>query len=219
MVETEKKKDDRYRNWVFIVYPESAPENWKDIIDDFHIPWACSPIHDKDINPGTLELKKPHYHVLLAFEGKKSYDQVLEFTVLVNGTVPQRVQSLRGMVRYFAHLDNPEKYQYSITDIKCFGGFDVNSALLPTSSEEQQILHEIRDFIRDSDIFDFDVFMNFCDDHGKEDWAWCASKTSTLFVTAYINSRFKRVKTALDDQMQKLEKLKSELEVMQHETS
>ncbi|WP_225354628.1 Rep family protein, partial [Ligilactobacillus murinus] len=58
------KKDDRARTWTFIVYPESAPENWRDLLDEYHVPWVESPLHDKDINPdGTV--KKAHWHVIL----------------------------------------------------------------------------------------------------------------------------------------------------------
>ena len=39
-----KAKDGRTRNWNVIVYPESAPENWRQIIDDLHIEWAESPL-------------------------------------------------------------------------------------------------------------------------------------------------------------------------------
>lgn len=52
-------KDKRFktRAWTFIVYPDSAPDNWRDILDELHIPWVESPLHDKDQNP-TGEQKK-----------------------------------------------------------------------------------------------------------------------------------------------------------------
>ena len=46
----ERKPDVRARAWTFIVYPESAPENWRDVLDRFHLQWACSPLHDRDVN-------------------------------------------------------------------------------------------------------------------------------------------------------------------------
>ena len=50
------KKDVRARTWTFILYPESAPENWRYILDGYHIPWVESPLHDKDVNPdGTVK--------------------------------------------------------------------------------------------------------------------------------------------------------------------
>ena len=58
--EKAKKADSRARNWSLVVYPESAPENWRDILDDYHIPWVESPLHDKDINPDG-EIKKAHW--------------------------------------------------------------------------------------------------------------------------------------------------------------
>ena len=67
-------KDTRTRVWTFLVYPDSAPENWRDLLDEQHIEFIVSPLHDRDINP-TGEPKKPHWHLMLTFEGKKSYEQ------------------------------------------------------------------------------------------------------------------------------------------------
>ena len=57
-----------------IVYPESAPSDWMNILEEQHIQALISPLHDKDIdkegNP-----KKPHYHVVLIFESLKSPKQ------------------------------------------------------------------------------------------------------------------------------------------------
>ena len=60
------KEDTRSRLWVFVAYPESLPENWLDIIADWHVPCCISPLHDKDINADG-EAKKPHYHIVLQF--------------------------------------------------------------------------------------------------------------------------------------------------------
>lgn len=49
--------DGRTRNWCAVVYPDSAPENWRDILDGQHICWVESPLHDQDVNPGTGEVK------------------------------------------------------------------------------------------------------------------------------------------------------------------
>ena len=50
------------RSWAFVMYPDSMPDNWEEIISSTGLPMAISPLHDKDINP-TGEIKKPHYHV------------------------------------------------------------------------------------------------------------------------------------------------------------
>ena len=59
---------EKGRDWTFIVYPESAPDNWRELLDDTHLRWIESPLHDKDVNEDG-EIKKPHWHILLSFEG------------------------------------------------------------------------------------------------------------------------------------------------------
>ena len=44
------KEDRRSRLWIFIAYPESLPDNWLDIISEWHISCCVSPLHDRDIN-------------------------------------------------------------------------------------------------------------------------------------------------------------------------
>lgn len=30
-------KESRTRNWMIVVYPDSAPSNWRDVLDELHI--------------------------------------------------------------------------------------------------------------------------------------------------------------------------------------
>lgn len=60
------EKDTRVRNWSWIVYPESAPENWRQLLDETGEKWIESPLHDKDINETTDEIKKPHWHIIIS---------------------------------------------------------------------------------------------------------------------------------------------------------
>ena len=55
MPKESKKKDVRARTWTFVQYPESAPENWRDILDGYHIPWVESPLHDRSEEPSCRE--------------------------------------------------------------------------------------------------------------------------------------------------------------------
>jgi len=64
---TEKgEKETRCRNWTFVLYEDSAPVNWRDILDDEHIEWIESPWHDKDVNANG-EPKKKHKHIALLY--------------------------------------------------------------------------------------------------------------------------------------------------------
>ena len=51
-------KEQRSNKWAFLFYRESAPENYLEILEGFHIPFILSPWHDRDINRKTGELKK-----------------------------------------------------------------------------------------------------------------------------------------------------------------
>lgn len=42
--------NNRSNKWAFILYKESAPENYFEILESLQIPFILSPWHDKDIN-------------------------------------------------------------------------------------------------------------------------------------------------------------------------
>lgn len=142
----EKRRGTRALSWNVIVYPESAPTDWRDVLDSEHIRWIESPLHDKDTNP-TGELKKAHWHVLLLFDSQKSLEQVKALTERLNAPQPQICKSAKGSVRYMIHMDNPEKYQYDKSDIIAHGGADANEYFAPTSSEIESLIIEMEDFI------------------------------------------------------------------------
>lgn len=144
----------RTRSWTFIVYPESAPENWRDIIDNEHIQWVESPLHDKDINANG-EPKKPHWHVLVMYESVKTYEQVKELTDKLHTPAPQKCNGAKGLVRYMAHLDNPEKVQYDRHQIIGHGGADVSELLRPSASESLALQAEMIDFIVKYDVSEY----------------------------------------------------------------
>lgn len=155
-MKNKKAKDTRSRNWTLIVYPESAPKNWRSILDNEHISWIESPKHDKDINPdGTI--KKAHWHILLMFATNKSFSQVKEVCDLIHSPIPQACRNIVGMVRYFIHADNPEKYQYDKRELLGHCGVDPFQ-YLQTSTQKRtddiKKVEKIVDFIEENDIFE-----------------------------------------------------------------
>lgn len=179
---------DRTRIWAAVVYPESAPENWRDILDDYHIEWAESPLHEFDTNP-TGEVKKAHWHIVLAFDGPKSYEQVVEILAPLNGPIPQRCHSLKGAVRYFAHLDNPEKHQYSVSDIVAHGGFDVTAALAPSASERYDIIAEMVEFVKTEGITEYQDLMDYAMTERRDTWFPMLCDSCTVVMQQYIKSQ------------------------------
>lgn len=180
---------DRTRVWCAVVYPESAPELWRDTLDEAHIEWAESPLHDKDADPGTGECKKPHWHILLAFDGPKSYEQVLELLAPLNCTIPQRCHSLRGAVRYFCHLDNPEKFQYPVSGIVAHGGFDLASALAPTASQRYELIAEMEEWCISSGCVEFCDLLDYAAHERREDWFPLLCDSCAFVMTQFLRSR------------------------------
>lgn len=155
---------------------------------------AISPLHDRDVNP-TGEPKKPHYHVILAYSGPTSYNVV---KALTNGTlgqtIPQALEQIEGYYRYFTHKDNPEKAQYSASDIETINGFDVRNYIDLTKSEVVRIKREIQAFIRDNEIMEYADLMDLLMDAGEEmaDHYEVAAN-NTVFFDRYLSSRRFRV--------------------------
>jgi hypothetical protein len=181
-------KKCRCRNWTFVLYPESCPQNWKAVLDELNIEYVVSPLHDKDLNANN-EPKKPHYHIMLMFGGVKAYEQVAEFTNALNGTVPQQVHNAKSLVRYMAHLDNPEKAQYDIKDIVCGGGVDVSSLLKPSAAERYTLIREMIVFCSEHNIVEFKDLMDYAMVSHFDDWFPLLCDNSAFVMQQYIKSQ------------------------------
>lgn len=181
-------KDSRTRNWTFVLYEDSAPDNWREILDDLHIEWIESPWHDKDVNADGLP-KKKHKHIALLFGGVKSYEQVKEVSDKLNSPIPQRCHNVKSMVRYMAHLDNPEKAQYSVSDIKAHGGVDLAELLRPSSSERYTLLREMIGYVRSAGVTEFQDLVDYASSERFDDWFPLLCDNSSYFIGQYIKSQ------------------------------
>lgn len=184
------KNDVKKRNWAFVVYPESAPADWRERLQKSGLQCAISPLHDQDTNPDG-EPKKPHYHVILVYGSPTTYNNV---KALTNGqlgqTVPQPLEQVRGYYRYLTHADNPEKAQYSAGDIQLLNGFDIRDFVEMTKSEVMRYKRELLAFVRDNDILEYSDLLDILMDGGEAtaDFLEVASN-HTLMLTKYIASR------------------------------
>ena len=192
MAETIKK-----RNWTFVLYPESAPKDWLEQIKLSGLLAAVSPLHDKDVNP-TGEPKKAHYHILLVYSGPTTYNAVAKFTASLNATIPQALESVRGMYRYFSHKDNPEKYQYPEGDIVALNGFNIADLVELTKSEVNELKMNILKLIRDIDIYEYSGLVDFLIDNGMTA-EYDVAINNTFFFHTYITSRRNAVRQEAED--------------------
>ena len=180
-------KEKRSSKWTFLLYPESAPKHYQEILNKMQVPWILSPKHDRDVNIKTGELKKAHRHGALFFESLKSYSQVSEL-VSENLHSPEHVEvvmSPKGMYDYFTHAENPEKTQYEISNIESGAGFDLNKFLIEQNADTY--MNDVIDIIEDNDFTEFEELVYYARDNNYSLLTLIVDHTS--FFSKYLDSR------------------------------
>lgn len=180
--------DYRARNWTFLLYPESMQQDAFNIIRSWCIPGYISPLHEPD-----GEDKKPHYHVGLAFSGKKSFSQIKGLAAKVGGVVPSfelaKVEDLGGHVRYMIHKDNPDKQQFSGQDvITSLCGFNVSKFFELTSEELDKIIADMEEFVCDHNITEMQQLKDVARRYYPA-WAHALNHRCMYVMGQYIKSR------------------------------
>lgn len=182
----EKRAGTRTRNYATVVYPESAPKNWMEIVSDLKVETIISPLHDSDINP-TGEPKKPHYHVMIMWESVKTKEQVMEIFKSFGGVGCESVNSVRGMARYFCHLDNPEKFQYPEENVITYGGADYFK-LIGLAVDKYKAIREMIEFCIENSIVEYSDLMEYCM-LNNEGWFRVLCDNGSVAMQNYLRSK------------------------------
>lgn len=186
---SEMKTVVKKRNWAMVLYPDSAPDDWRERLAKTGLQCAVSPLHDRDVDP-TGEKKKAHYHVILCYSGPTAYSVVERLAKSLNQPIPQALEQVRGYYRYLTHADNPEKAQYSPSDIVTINGFDIRDFVELSKSEVLKSKKEIMMLIRDNEITEYADLMDVLLDGGEATAdMFDVASSNTLFFTKYIASR------------------------------
>lgn len=180
-----KASDSRKRNFATVVYPESAPDNWREVLSGYFVPAFISPLHDKDVN-ATGEPKKAHHHVMVMFEGKKSEDQVRELFDSIGGVGLEKVESLRGYARYLCHLDNPEKAQYNPSDVVTLGGSDY-SYTIGIVADKYKAVREMIAFVKANGIVSYADLLEYAAVE-QDTWFRILCDSGTVVMKEYLKS-------------------------------
>lgn len=199
--ETQKKADDkrsgeRTRNWTVVLYPEDLPLNWREILDEKRFKWIESPLHDQDTNPDGTP-KKAHHHAIFMFSSVKTFEQLTGLLKMIFGesetgsivgiAEPQKVSDRGALVRYFAHLDHPDKAQYSINDIIGHNGADPTDVMRYSRTEKQNMIIEMEEFIENNNI------TELCDlskaiRYDFPEWHYVLTTEKTTFFCKLLDS-------------------------------
>ena len=172
------------RYWACVGYPESLPINYIEVLQESGLQVAISPLHDRDVNPDNT-YKKPHYHIILCYEGPTTYNNVKQLTDSLNMTIPIKLESIKGMYRYHLHLDNPEKFQYDDRDRILLNGFDPSIFEL-TKTEVNRLKGQLVDFIVDNDIVEYSDLICLL---REENNLFDVATSHTIFFNTFLCSR------------------------------
>lgn len=176
------------RHFSFVVYPESAPEDWIEQLKKRGLAFVVSPLHDKDVNPDETP-KKAHYHVIVSWGNTTTYRAAKGLCVLLNCPQPQMLKSCNGMYRYLTHKDNPEKYQYKEQPV-CYNGW-----LRPLDNADiANIKREIWQMVYTEDCQEYGELLMVCLQHGQE-YFEVASRNTLFFKSVCDGYRHNPVRT------------------------
>lgn len=181
-----ERKTIEARNFATVVYPESAPENWREILQELKTAVFISPLHDCDCNPDG-EVKKAHYHVMLMYEGKKNINTIRELCATFGGVGCEKVESKRGYARYLCHLDNPEKAQYNPDDVTTYGGENY-TVVIGTVLDKYKAIREMIAYCNDNGIISYSDLVEYCMVN-RDDWFRVLADNGTYMVREYLKSK------------------------------
>lgn len=191
-----KRAGQRTRNWTAVFYVDDLPDDWQSIVDELRFRWIESPVHDKDLNADGTP-KKPHVHTLLMFESVKTIEQVEDllkgaFGESDNGTIvgvakPQRVSDRGSLVRYMAHLDNPEKYQYEVSEIVGHNGADPAELLRYSATETREMIIAMEEYIEQNGIIELADFSRAIR-YEHPEWHTLLATKMTYYFSHFISS-------------------------------
>lgn len=189
-------KQVKRRGFAFLIYPESAPKNWVQVLEETRLRVLISPIHDKDVwtetdelqNPNHVagEVKKAHYHCMIVFDGPSTVASALSVLEPLSINRVEPVASITGMTRYFAHLDNKDKAQYKVDEIIALNGAVVDITRELTPEEKRAIREQVLSWIRDNNVTEYADVVNYAMDC-EPDWLDYVS-TQSIFLGKYLAS-------------------------------
>ena len=175
------------RHWASVIYPESAPKDWLDLLDGLHIKALVSPLHDKDVkDDGSGELKKPHYHVLLSCDGPVTYDVAKSTFDVFGGVGAEQVRSLTGYARYLCHMDNADKTRYSENDVIQLGGADFAEAV-QTNVDRLDAIEQMQQWCDDNNVFSM-AELNRYARANRRDWFRVLNTSAIVPMDSYVKS-------------------------------
>lgn len=192
-----KRKGTRHRGWVWVQYPESVEEKWREKLVNEGVPVFVSPTHDRDANADGTK-KKDHNHAVILWDNPNTYENARAIADAIGAVMPPKnpkpgmpkpyAANVRSALRYLCHLDNPEKAQYDPEKVTCINATLADYyELISSAGDDDLILDEITDFIDEHSVVSFAAFIRYCKQERPE-WKRLAYHKYAALITRYIKS-------------------------------
>lgn len=139
--------------------------------------------------------KKPHVHVMICAPGPQQ-PKWFQDTLASRGihvTYFEKVNSISSMMRYFAHLDNPEKAAYNAFDIHGFGGLDLSPLSKVSKVTNTFVLIETMEYAKEHHITSYHRLVDWAKETGDIDTFNVVTGRSGFF-TSYFSSQYEEKK-------------------------
>lgn len=223
---TKPKAKPKARHFTFLIYPDSAPENWQKMLQEIDLPIAISPLHDKDqreiedpfalaeeeielYNKGML-FKKPHYHCIIVYTGPVTADAVRnrirralddeEKKEAVN-KVQIIKKGIHSMYQYLTHESvtaiEEGKYKYDKADIVHLNNFDIDRYIVLDAHDKEDMLDTILGVIDANGLENHKQLSRYMAEHGEEHGI-----DSRKQLTAIIKANIGMIRLAFDGEFQ-----------------
>lgn len=184
---SKKKEGDKFRYWTAIAWVESVNKDYIKHFEKINQKAIISPLHDKDFddegNP-----QKPHYHVVLAYDGPTTLNNVRKLCEKLNlGTYVEPVKSIQNIINYLTHnsYKGQGKHLYNANDIQF-----VNCELRDFVKYQYK---EIVEYIVDHNITNFSILCKSLIANSEYDLLEYVSNKS-YFVNTFISSLKNEIK-------------------------
>lgn len=125
------------RHFMAIVYPESAPPDWREALKASFLKAAISPLHDQDLNDDGTK-KKAHYHVLIEWSNTTTLNAVRQAGKRWGLAVVTTISNPAKAYQYLWHKNEDKKHIYDEKQVECLNGFK--------PKEDQEKIDEAQQF-------------------------------------------------------------------------
>lgn len=185
-------KTTKVRNFTFIIYPESIPENWEECLEKLGIPMAISPLHDLDekeskfedltpeeqnlVQSGVKIYKKAHYHVLYVARNPVTVESVRKKIkrVLGNQSIShiEIVDNIENIYQYLTHESSDaikkNKHKYDKKDLKYLNDFDIDRYITLDENQKRELRESLFEIITEFKIVNIIELRIFLGQRGLE---------------------------------------------------